>query len=94
MNYCKHCGKEVESGSDVCLSCGRSLQTQPQASAQDSGSFGWAVLGFFIPIIGLILYLVWNKERPKDAGMAGKGALASVILSVVAVVCSVIVAAL
>ena len=24
----------------------------------DSGSFGWAVLGFFFPIVGLILFLV------------------------------------
>ncbi|KFI54167.1 hypothetical protein [Bifidobacterium callitrichos] len=27
----------------------------PQANPADTGSFGWAVLGFFIPVVGLIL---------------------------------------
>lgn len=55
----------------------------PQTNPADTGSFGWAVLGFFIPLVGLILYLVWKSERPKDAKQAGKGALISVIVSVV-----------
>lgn len=46
----------------------------------DSGSFGWAVLGFFIPVVGLILWLVWKDQRPLDAAKAGKGALVSVIV--------------
>lgn len=46
----------------------------------DSGSFGWAVLGFFVPVAGLILWLVWKDQRPRDATMAGKGALVSVIV--------------
>ena len=32
--------------------------TQPE----DKGSFGWAVLGFFIPLVGLILYFVWKIQ--------------------------------
>jgi len=36
----------------------------------DSGSFGWAVLGFFIPLAGLILFFVWKNDRPKSAKMA------------------------
>lgn len=49
---------------------------------EDSGSFGWAVLGFLIPIVGLVLYLVWRDRKPKCARQAGMGALVSVILSV------------
>lgn len=49
----------------------------------DTGSFGWAVLGFFIPLVGLILWMIWKNDRPGDAGMAGKGALVSVIINVV-----------
>ncbi|KFI97179.1 hypothetical protein BSTEL_1731, partial [Bifidobacterium stellenboschense] len=52
------------------------------APVDDKGSFGWAVLGFFIPLIGLILFLVWKDQKPGDAKMAGMGALVSVIASV------------
>ena len=48
----------------------------------DSGSFGWAVLGFFFPIVGLILVLVWKQSKPKCAKMAGIGALVGVGISV------------
>lgn len=53
------------------------------ASPADAGSFGWAVLGFFIPLVGLILWMIWKNDRPGDAGMAGKGALVSMIINVV-----------
>ena len=55
---------------------------QQTAPVNDSGSFGWAVLGFFIPIVGLVLFLVWRREKPRCAKMAGMGALVSVIVSV------------
>lgn len=49
----------------------------------DTGSFGWAVLGFFFPLVGLILFLVWKDEKPVSAKQAGMGALVSVIVDVV-----------
>jgi len=49
----------------------------------DTGSFGWAVLGFFFPIVGLILFLVWKTEKPVSAKQAGMGALVSVVAAVV-----------
>ena len=48
----------------------------------DSGSIGWGILGFFFPLIGLILFLVWKNDKPRNAKRAGIGALISVILSV------------
>lgn len=61
----------------------QSAQVVLQPTAQDNGSFGWAVLGFFIPIAGLILYLVWRTEKPMSARRAGIGALVSVIVGAV-----------
>lgn len=61
----------------------QSAQVVLQPTAQDNGSFGWAVLGFFIPIAGLILYLVWRTEKPLSARRAGIGALVSVIVGAV-----------
>lgn len=64
----------------------QSVPVQAAPNPQDTGSFGWAVLGFFVPLVGLILYLVWKNEKPLTAHRAGKGALISVIVSVVLMV--------
>ena len=40
-----------------------SYQSQPPVN--DSGSIGWGVLGFCIPIVGLILFLVWKDQKPR-----------------------------
>lgn len=75
----------------VCSRCGcpcapMQYQYSPvnvNTNPADTGSFGWAVLGFFIPLVGLILYLVWQDSRPKDASKAGKGALTGFIINIV-----------
>ncbi len=48
----------------------------------DKGNFGWAVLGFFFPLIGLILFLVWKDTKHGDAKKAGVGALVGFLVSV------------
>lgn len=72
--------------------------TQPQFTAQqqyvapapaDSGSFGWAVLGFFFPLVGLILFLVWKDSKPLSGKRAGIGALVGVISEVVLAIASI-----
>lgn len=86
MPFCQHCGSEVDREQEVCLNCGRSIKPAIQPLKQhtnDPGGFGWGLLGFCIPLAGLILYLVWMNERPNSARAAGMGALISVIISVV-----------
>ena len=51
------------------------------ANTQNAPSGGFAVLSFFFPIVGLILYLVWHDTLPLRAKSEGKGALAGVITS-------------
>lgn len=55
--------------------------TEPEGS-----KFGWGVLGFFVPLVGLILYFTWKKDRPKSSKAAGIGALVSVILKVISII--------
>ncbi len=81
MKHCSNCGKEIADGAVVCPGCG-SRQNGMQ-NPDDSSSFGWALLGFCIPLVGLILYLSWKNNTPLKAKSAGKGALISVIISVV-----------
>lgn len=60
------------------------------AGAPDHSSGGFAVLGFFFPVVGLILYLVWKAQTPLKARSAGKGALIGVIVYVALVILLVI----
>ena len=81
MKYCRSCGKEIMDEAVICPGCGVPQSTS--AVTNDSSSLGYAFLGFCIPIVGLILYLVWKDSTPLRAKSAGKGALVSVIVSVV-----------
>lgn len=83
MKYCEKCGKQIMDDAVMCVNCGCAVKSAQSQNTQDTGSAGWAVLGFFIPLVGLILYLIWKDTRPKDAKKAGKGALIGVIVSVV-----------
>ena len=56
----------------------------------DYRSGGIATLGFFFPMVGLILYLVWKDQTPRRAHSAGKGALIGVITYAAVSVISVI----
>ena len=92
MKYCTKCGREICDEAIVCIGCGcavgnglalqnQDIQTAPKN--QDAPSLGYAFLGFFVPIVGLVLYLIWKDEAPKRAASAGKGALISFIISIV-----------
>ena len=56
--------------------------TQAQ-SANEGGTAGWGVLGFFFPLVGFILWLVWKDEYPARSASAGICCLVAVCLSVV-----------
>ena len=62
---------------------------QPQYN--DKGNFIFAILGFFFPLIGLILYFVWKKDRPGDSKKAGTGALVCIILNIALTIIAVII---
>ncbi len=83
MKYCSKCGKEIMDEAVVCPGCGCLQDNKPVQSQNDQSSFGWALLGFCVPVAGLILYLIWKDNTPLKAKSAGKGALASVIVSIV-----------
>lgn len=76
---CKNCGKEINDKELICPNCGIA-QKQKQNGKQ--GRFLWEILGFFIPFIGLILFLGWRKSKPKVAKAVGKGVLINITLSI------------
>lgn len=86
MKYCPNCGKQLADNAAMCPGCGNMFQpigpTAKAADPADAPSTGYGVLGFFFPIVGLILFLVWQDSYPKRGKSAGKGALAGVITGV------------
>lgn len=88
MAYCKNCGSEISEFANNCPECG-APQEKKQAPAQsgsyglDNPSFGWGLLAFCLPLVGIILYFVWQNERPRTASMMLKVALISIAISIV-----------
>ena len=88
MKFCSHCGAAINDAAVVCVKCGCSVgNLNPPivgiVNPNDAPSGGFAVLGFFFPLVGLILFLVWNNSSPKKAKSCGKGALIGFIVGVV-----------
>ena len=90
--YCRNCGKMVKDNAVFCYNCGNRLidiqtavpmddEFQIQEKTNDQPSFWFALLAFFFPIGGLILWLIYEDKKPKRArslkrgmiiGLAGK----------------------
>jgi len=90
MKYCTYCGSKNRSNGVYCENCGHPLAYEPiyqeeqkSVPVQENNTFWWGVLGFFVPIAGLIIFLIWLKEKPKSAKCAGIGALIRVGISIV-----------
>ena len=89
--YCTKCGHEINDDAVICVNCGCSTQNNTKYVEQDSDSIGWGFLGFFVPLAGLILWLMWKDEAPIKAKKLGIGALVSVCIDVVGAIIGVIV---
>ena len=92
--YCRSCGKNIDDSATYCINCGTRFDNK---KVDDQSSFGFAILGFFIPIVGLILFLIYEGKKPKRAKSAGKGALigfiTKIVLSIILVILYVVFAA-
>ena len=90
--YCSKCGAKIQKNSEFCSECGNSVKesTSNEVNTNSGSSIGWGILGFFIPMVGLILFLVWKNDRPSDAKAAGIGALINVVLGIALVILSIL----
>ena len=79
LGYCVGCGCSVYEGNEMrtstglyCRMCyGERVKTAHMSSVRtynysDDSSFGWGFLSFLIPILGLILFIVWHKDRARQ----------------------------
>ncbi|MBR2926074.1 MAG: zinc-ribbon domain-containing protein [Clostridia bacterium] len=84
MKFCSNCGKQVDENAVVCVSCGHALSgsAAQRRSGEDAPNMGFVILGFFIPIVGLILWLMWRNDYPLKAKSCGKGALIGFVTNI------------
>ncbi|MDY4186594.1 MAG: zinc ribbon domain-containing protein [Candidatus Borkfalkiaceae bacterium] len=82
---CPNCKEQIDDNAVICPKCG--VQIKPlTTTVSDAPSAGYAILSFFLPIVGLILYFVWKDQMPLRAKSAGKGAIIGfVVLLLIAI---------
>lgn len=91
--YCSKCGKEINDLAVICVHCGCAVESRqaPVKNPDDAPSFGWAFLGFLIPVLGLVLFLTNKETYPRKAKSAIIGTIVGFCVSIViSIVCSVI----
>ena len=83
--YCPNCGENPRTKKKNKIKEELELKDNSNKSSNSINTESlfplWGLLGFFVPIVGLILFIVWNKTKPKEAKAAGIGALARVIIN-------------
>ncbi|WP_278627591.1 zinc ribbon domain-containing protein [Thomasclavelia cocleata] len=92
---CNKCGRQVIDGANFCPFCGADLRYQRNNNSGLSGyinpndetNFGYTLLSFFMPYIGLVLYIVWLKEFPKRAKSCLNGLIAGIICIIILFCC-------
>ncbi|MEG0367357.1 MAG: zinc ribbon domain-containing protein [Coprobacillus sp.] len=90
--FCPYCGAAQEVQATQENQGYQPINEQPyqqsyQTAQGDESSIGFAFLSFFIPIVGIVLYIVWNKEYPKKAKSCLKGFIVSIVFYFVVICC-------
>ena len=81
MKYCKNCNSELNDNAIYCSHCGLTQEIEIN-KVNDKGGFWWGLLGFVVPLVGFILYLVFRNERPKTSKACGIGALINLCFNI------------
>ena len=81
MKYCSQCGEELVDEAVVCPNCDCAVQA-PVNPQEDKPSTGLNILAFLFPLVGLILFLCFQKTTPVRAKAIGKWALIGFIVGV------------
>lgn len=81
MKYCQQCGSQLVDQAVVCPNCGCTVQ-EPINLQEDKPSTGLNILAFLFPLVGLILFLCFQKTTPVRAKAIGKWALDGFVVGV------------
>ena len=84
MKYCTKCGKELIDEAVVCPHCGCATEAwKAKKEYVDEISVGFCVLAAFIPLFGIIYWIVKYQDTPRRARACGITAIVSIAASIV-----------
>lgn len=75
MNKCEICGSVVSSNVSICPNCGDFIRN----GSKNNGN-GLAVLSFFIPVLGFILYFVLKNKDSHKAKVLLIGSISGIVV--------------
>lgn len=77
MAFCPKCGNELQNNETQCPNCGH---TQTNV---DKKSIPFMIIGFLIPLVGIILFFVYKKKSPLKATSALNGAIVGFVFNMI-----------
>ena len=89
-NICPHCGHNLKKSQGKDFTDNTQKRHHPPGQRQvkrppeEEMPILFALIGFFVPIAGIVLYLALRDSRPRSASYAIKGTFVSIVLSVIA----------
>lgn len=82
--YCRNNGKEIDEKADICRHCGVETGVENSSGGNrtkgDASGVGWWFFGFFFPLAGLILFIIWKREYQSRAKRVGIGAIIGALI--------------
>ena len=83
--YCKICyGERVKRANKTTARAGQTKSNdRPKV---DNPSFGYGLLGFLFPVVGLVLYFVWKEEYPNRAASCLTGFFIEIAFAIISVI--------
>ena len=96
--FCPNCGREILNSMDQNMSGikeekldnlvqeGQRINQENINNAQEKVNVWFAILSYFVPIAGLIIFLVKKDKEPKTAKASGICALVSFIINIILIV--------
>lgn len=88
--FCSKCGHELVDEAVVCTNCGCAVNgansISRAAACEDTPNGLLNVLGFLIPLAGLIMYCVMHSKTPRKANQIGIFSLIGFIINFILII--------
>ena len=88
--FCSKCGHELVDEAVVCINCGCAVNgvnsISKAAVGEDTPNGLLNVLGFLVPLAGLIMYCVMQSKTPRKANQIGMFSLIGFIINFILII--------